>query len=95
MVGSQEKHATTKLYWIIALVLCVITFLEWGVFKIENARHEPYILIPVLLVLSLIKFVLVCGWYMHLRYDHKWLAKIFTISALLAVFIFFILLAAL
>lgn len=92
MVHSEGKHATTKLYWAIAAVLCIITVLEWAIFKMEHIRTNGMIMIPSLLVLSLAKFVLVCGWYMHLRYDHKWLWQIFTISALFAGFIFMILL---
>lgn len=95
MVGSVGKHATTKLYWAIAGVLCVITLMEWGIFKAEDIRTNAMIMIPLLLILSLAKFVLVCGWYMHLRYDHKWLWQIFSVSATFAAFVFCILLLAL
>ena len=45
---------------------------EWGV---DNS-----IMIPTLLVMSGIKFVMVVGWYMHLKYDPSWMKKMFTVS---------------
>lgn len=73
-----ESHGGPKLYWTFAVILCVITFIEWIIFK----EREPWgitnqILVPLLLALSLVKFVMVVGWYMHLRYDPGWLRKIF------------------
>jgi uncharacterized protein (DUF486 family) len=45
-------------------------------------------MIYTLLLLSLVKFVMVCGWYMHLRFDSKVLTKIFVFSGLLAAAVF-------
>jgi hypothetical protein len=88
-------HATKKLYGLIAVVLCLITFAEWGIFKIESLRTNALVMIPSLLILSIAKFALVCGFYMHLRYDHRWLWQIFTVSSVFAICVFLILSLAL
>jgi hypothetical protein len=48
------------------------------------------VLIWSLLAMSLVKFVMVCGWYMHLRFDNKMLTQIFIFSGLLAMGVFLI-----
>lgn len=95
MVKSEEKHASIKLYWIFAAILCGVTFIEWIIFKMEDLRSQAWFMIPALAALSIVKFVMVCGWYMHLRYDHKMLLKVFGFSGLLAVMTFGILFLAL
>lgn len=80
----SEKHASVKLYWIICVVLCAITFLEWGIFQIESIKSNGMVMIPALALMSIVKFILVCGWYMHLRYDHPFLLKYYVVSFFLA-----------
>jgi cytochrome c oxidase subunit IV len=89
-VGSHQeaKHASVKLYVVFAVALCAITFMEWGVFKMEGMRAQAHLMIPILLVLSVAKFVMVCGWYMHLRYDHSWLWKMFAFALFLSGIVF-------
>lgn len=57
---------TPKQYWLIAFGLAVITAVEIAVAYIE--AFDP-ILVPLLLALSAVKFVVVVGWFMHLRFD--------------------------
>lgn len=95
MVGSEENHASVKTYWVLAVVLCVITFLEWVIFKIEDLRTWSAFMIPTLIALSVAKFIMVCGWYMHLKYDNRLLTWIFGFSAALSIIIFGILMLAL
>ncbi len=86
---DEHAHAGPKLYWIFAAILCVITFLEWGIFKKKNSLGiSNSVMIYTLLSLSLVKFVMVCGWYMHLRFDSKVLTKVFVFSGLLAAAVF-------
>ena len=79
MSHEEEHHAGPKLYWIFAAVLAFITYVEWYVIAYKD-KHDfgTTFLVWSLLIMSLVKFVMVVGWYMHLRYDHKWLTKIFT-----------------
>jgi caa(3)-type oxidase subunit IV len=81
---NSENHASVKLYWIICVVLCAITFVEWGIFQFESIRTNAAIMIPSLLIMSIAKFILVCGWYMHLKYDHPILKQYYIASFFLA-----------
>jgi cytochrome c oxidase subunit 4 len=86
---EEHAHAGPKLYWIFAVILCLITFLEWIIFKEkESLGISNAVMIYTLIVLSVVKFVMVCGWYMHLRFDNKMLTKIFLFSAFLAAGVF-------
>jgi cytochrome c oxidase subunit 4 len=79
--GGGQSHGSTKLYWIFAVILCVFTFCEWLIFdKRLDWNITNNILVPSLLFLSLVKFVMVVGWYMHLRYDPGWMKKVFLVS---------------
>lgn len=84
MSEAHEAHGGTKLYWIFCVILCVITGLEWAVFEFR----EPWgvsktLLVTSLSIFSLIKFVMVVGWYMHLRFDPKIIINTFVLSLLL------------
>ena len=89
---ASEKHATVALYWKFAGILCLITFVEWFLFKHDATRSNAKIMIPVLLTLSFVKFTMVCGWYMHLRYDPGILTKVFLVSLGLAAMVYTIVL---
>ena len=74
--GHEEEeeghgHPGPRTYVIVGVVLAVITMLEVYAYTAEAIRP---ILVPILLVLSATKFVLVVGFYMHLKFD----ARIFT-----------------
>jgi cytochrome bd-type quinol oxidase subunit 2 len=89
---DDHAHAGPKLYWIFAAILCFITFIEWIIFKKkEDFGISNSLMIWTLLILSVVKFVMVCGWYMHLRFDNKMLTQIFVFSGLLAFGVFVIL----
>ncbi len=90
VAGKQatEKHATVKQYWVLCVVLFSITAVEFGIFKVESLRSNAAFMVPTLLTLSLVKFVIVAGWYMHLRYDHKILTRILALSALMVIGVF-------
>jgi cytochrome c oxidase subunit 4 len=65
---EEEGHAHPgpRTYVIVGVVLAVITMVEVWAYTSEAIR--PF-LVPILLVLSATKFVLVVGFYMHLRFD--------------------------
>jgi cytochrome c oxidase subunit IV len=64
---AHGAHPTPKLYVQIALVLFVLTIMEFGTFIIDFGRLH----IPVLLGLMFVKFLLVAGYFMHLKYDTR------------------------
>lgn len=85
MSESHEAHGGVKLYWVFCIILCVITYLEWLIFeKKSDWSLSDAALIISLSVCSIIKFVMVVGWYMHLRYDPKIVKNTFIFSLILA-----------
>ena len=62
-------------YVTVAVILAIITALEFGVIYI---RQLTPILVPLLLVMSAAKFAIVVLFYMHLRYDHRLFRLLFT-----------------
>jgi len=76
--ATEHHGGGPTLYWTFAVILCLITLCEWMTFRFRlqlNLSNE--VLVPLLLGLSAIKFTMVVGWYMHLRYDPGWLKKVF------------------
>jgi cytochrome c oxidase subunit 4 len=71
----HAEHATTRTYLFVAGILTVITALEFAAIYI---RALTPILVPLLLVMSVAKFVLVVMFFMHLRYDTRALWMVFT-----------------
>ncbi len=65
--GDAHAHPGPGTYITIALILTVITAVEVAVYYIPALL--PYIF-PILIFLSTVKFVLVVGWFMHLKFDH-------------------------
>jgi hypothetical protein len=84
--GHGEKaHASVTLYVVFAIILCLITFVEWYIFKEKDKLGiSNTVLVVSLTAMSLIKFAMVCGWYMHLRYDHKVLTQMLVAGAVMA-----------
>ena len=76
-------HATPGFYWMIGGVLTVITAVEVAVFYIEALGP---ILVPLLLVLSAAKFLLVVMFFMHLKFDSPIFSGVFLAGLVLAVF---------
>jgi cytochrome c oxidase subunit IV len=78
---SEQAHATTGTYLRVAAILVIVTLIEVGVFYVP-AFHD--ILVPVLLVLSALKFTLVVMFYMHLKFDNRFFTFLFGGPLLLA-----------
>ncbi|MEY4632005.1 MAG: hypothetical protein RIQ81_2125 [Pseudomonadota bacterium] len=82
---GEKEHASVKLYIVFAVILCVITFMEWWIFKKKDALGiSNQVLVISLIAMSLIKFAMVCGWYMHLRYDNKVLTNMLLAGMVMA-----------
>ena len=76
------EHATTGTYLRVAAILVIVTLIEVGVFYVP--AFQPA-LVPVLLVLSALKFALVVMFYMHLKFDNRFFTFLFGGPLLLAV----------
>ena len=90
-------HPEPRDYVKIAIVLAVLTAMEVALFYIEEGVDSigQSITAPMLLILSALKFVIVVGWFMHLKFEQSFLTKFFSIGAVLAVVLYLITLAAL
>lgn len=73
--GQGEGHVSNSTYVGVAAILAVLTALEVMVFYIPALRPVLY---PILIVLMLAKFALVALFFMHLKFDHKLFAGLFT-----------------
>jgi cytochrome c oxidase subunit IV len=75
-MGEVHEHPTWKQYKWVALILTVITALEVWVYY-TPFKNSP-LFVPVLLIMSAVKFGIVVLFYMHLKYDHKVFKALFT-----------------
>ena len=76
----EIQHPGPKTYAKVAFILCAITLLEFGAFYTDALKP---VLVPLLVVMSVIKFVLVAMFYMHLKFDHPVFRKILLVGVLL------------
>lgn len=84
----EKKHATAKQYIQLAVILTVITIVEVAYpYATESLTSLHNLYMPLLGVMSLVKFFLVVGFYMHLYYDIVLLKQIFLFSLLTALLI--------
>lgn len=80
---EEHSHPGWKTYSLIAVVLAIITALEIGTYYVEETLGEA--LVWILLGLSVVKFVLVVGWYMHLKFDNKLFTWLFGFGLAVAI----------
>ena len=85
-----DRHATPTFYVLIGAILTAITMVEVWLFNITTLG--PYF-VPILMVLSVTKFVMVVGFFMHLRFDPKGFAFVFAAGMLLGTAVFMALLS--
>ena len=96
---AQSGHASVKTYINVAIALAIITAVEVATLYIPGIPNG--FLVVSLLVMSAVKFFLVVGYFMHLRFDHPIMRALFVgplaiaiaiILALMALFSAYILL---
>ncbi len=83
--GGGGGHATVRTYINVAIALAIITAVEVASLYIPGIPNP--LLVTSLLVMSVIKFVLVVGFFMHLRYDHPILRALFVGPLVIAIII--------
>src|SRR4051794_5977778 len=82
--AQHAHHPTAKTYFIVGAFLTVITIVEvWAYYIPAFVASKAFV--PLLLVMSAIKFATVVMFYMHLKYDHKVFRALFTGPFLIAV----------
>jgi cytochrome c oxidase subunit IV len=80
---GAEGHGSVAMYVWIGVILAVVTFVEVAIFYIEAFDA---IEVPILIVLSAAKVILVIMYFMHLKMDHRVLTGLFMSGVVLAVF---------
>ena len=80
--AHEEQHPGPRQYVIIGIILVVITGVEVGLFYVQaNAA----LIVWLLLGSSLAKFLIVVGFFMHLRFDDRRFALFFFAPMLIMV----------
>ena len=72
-----HEHPTWKQYKWVALILTLITVFEVWAYYIPSLVASA-VFVPLLLIMSAVKFIIVVMFYMHLKYDHKLFRALFT-----------------
>ena len=84
--GTEQEHyhPSWKEYRWVALWLTLITVAEvWGYYIPAFVASRAFV--PLLLIMSAVKFAIVVMFYMHLKYDHKLFRALFTGPLMIAV----------
>lgn len=92
--AEHHDHPSIAMYWKIAGLLGVLTAIEVALFYIDTALELGALNAILLIILALLKFVIVVGWYMHLRYERPMLNRFFAGGFILALGCYAVVLAA-
>ena len=84
---DEHTHPGPFQYVFIAVVLCILTALEVGLYYLEGDVNNT-LLISWLWILAGVKFFLVCAWYMHMKMDPPFFRRIFVVGIVLATFVY-------
>lgn len=88
--GHDAGHPTPRLYVQVAAALFVLTAMEFSTYFVEFDAATT----PLLIVLMSIKFVLVAGFFMHLKYDTRLFTRLMSTGLVLAVVLYLVALLA-
>src|SRR5438132_13251314 len=70
---APVEEVRKRPYVVVFVILAVVTFIELNVYSLLLPRLET---ITILVVLAAIKASLALAYYMHLRYEPRWIASI-------------------
>ena len=86
MSENHIDHPTPKKYVQIAIVLGILTAIEIALYYTEDI--VGVFTDPILIILAVGKFIIVVGWFMHLRFENKMVNRFFTGGMILALVLF-------
>ena len=89
--GHAGGHASVKTYINVAIILAVITAIEVATLYVPGIPNP--VLVTSLLVMSAVKFFLVVGFFMHLKYDSAIMRSLFVGPLIIAICIILALMA--
>ena len=77
-VAHTEYHPSTREYLRVGIILFALTCLEvW----LSYSGIDGWKLIALLLTCTLIKFLMVVGYFMHLKFDNGRFSRLFALGA--------------
>ena len=79
---AHDDHPTERKYWVIALILAIITAVEVALSYIDLGNAVA----PLLLAGMVMKFFIVASYFMHLKFDSRVTRRLFISGLSLAVF---------
>jgi cytochrome c oxidase subunit 4 len=82
---EHADHPDSSQYIVIGIILAVFTAIEVA---ISFAAVPTNVVIPSLIVLTVLKFLLVVLWFMHLRFDSGWFRRLFVFGLFVALAIY-------
>ena len=88
--GAGHAHPGDALYIYVALFLAVMTAIEVALYYVDIGGAT----IPTLIVLMVIKFGAVAGWFMHLKFDSRLFRRLFVSGLVLAILVYLAFLSA-
>lgn len=89
----KHEHPKDSKYVILAVVLALITAAEVGTYYWEDifgSAPTTTLLVLTLFPMMIAKFVIVTGWFMHLRYDNPLYRKVFVAGLIVAVAVYMV-----
>lgn len=95
MTTEHRDHPTPGQYWKIAAFLAAVTAVEVAMFYIDRQLELGFLNSAILLTLSAVKFLVVVGWFMHVRFEKPMISRFFTAGFILACSLYLVVLAAL
>ena len=87
----EGVHPTEKQYIVVALILGALTLLEVILYYIESLPDDALVL--MLGILAILKFVMVVGYFMHLKFDSPVFRRFFVTGLVLAIAVYIAVLA--
>ncbi|MFN2389594.1 MAG: cytochrome C oxidase subunit IV family protein [Actinomycetota bacterium] len=85
-----HDHPGPKQYVFIGVVLAIITAIEVAIYYIPALAS---LIVPLLIAFSVMKFMLVILWFMHLRFDARVFKRFFLVGVVLALSVFAVVLS--
>jgi cytochrome c oxidase subunit 4 len=95
MSAEHHAHPTPGQYWKIAAFLAAVTAVEVAMFYLDRQLDLGFLNAAILIVLSAVKFLVVVGWFMHVRFEKPMISRFFTAGFLLACGLYLVVLSAL
>jgi len=88
--AHEHTHPSDWTYIKIAIFLAIVTAAEVATYIWDDWFEEAGtgVLIATLFPMMIVKFFVVCGWFMHLKYDNPLFRRIFVFGLVLAVLVY-------